>query len=215
MSLAGVFIFIIYVFQCSRPFRNNLPTLQWTCYTHGNDLFPPGLGQWRETDREAGQWGHATREFQEALVKMRPKDAELGGQKVQSFAFLVEYAIFLWCLLTASVCQIMFFIARRRALANLFQYYPCARKKPAIGPPCKFPCSTVCTLLPPPKILRKGWTPLPRNTLLLYLGASYLSPFVCKQTCPSNIAQPKFPLQSSNLALWILRLVARNIMLFM
>lgn len=42
--------------------------------TRSNDLNACTIclsGRWRETDREVGQWGHATREFHQALVKMR------------------------------------------------------------------------------------------------------------------------------------------------
>lgn len=39
-------------------------------------------GQWRETDREVGQWGHATREFHAAMVKLRQKGGIRGRQQV-------------------------------------------------------------------------------------------------------------------------------------
>lgn len=40
-------------------------------------------GQWRETDRKVGQWGHATREFHEAVMKMRREGAAAGNHKVR------------------------------------------------------------------------------------------------------------------------------------
>lgn len=39
-------------------------------------------GQWRETDREVGQWGHATQEFHAAMVKLRQKGGVRGRQQV-------------------------------------------------------------------------------------------------------------------------------------
>ncbi|CAN0503316.1 unnamed protein product, partial [Ectocarpus sp. 12 AP-2014] len=64
---------------CSPPPQHQPFSLPET-YMHGKDVQavadPPTLpGRWRETDREVGQWGHTTREFHQALVKMRQKSA--------------------------------------------------------------------------------------------------------------------------------------------
>eukprot|EP00903_Cladosiphon_okamuranus_P015349 g14175.t1 len=60
---------------CSPPPQRRPFSLPET-YMHGRDAKPvvdPKVlpGRWRETDLESGQWGHATREFHQALAKMR------------------------------------------------------------------------------------------------------------------------------------------------